>query len=239
MAHDNAASRLLDLLVKAKSIDKNTVSINAWEQLLQTKSNPALLLSRMGKMIALPEQITTLLTNSVDTSPEVVQHISNQFYTAFSSHRIIEKWESFSTRIDSHIINYLSLASKLLETQVATKKIEHNDIVKLREDLVQIIEKFRTSDLPQKLKIYIVRQLHYLILALDDYFIAGAEPILERIEATICHTAVDDEYKNFLTSHELGKTFLDCLVAAASLVTVAVGLPQLTQTFQLLLQNAN
>jgi hypothetical protein len=234
MAHDNAASRLLELLIKAKSIDTNIASIQAWEVLLQTRKNPALLLSRMGKMIALPEQIATTLTNSVDTNPGVLKHISNQFYAAFTTHKFGDKWAIFVAQIDDHITNYLALASTLLETQIATKRLEDEELAELRESFVQILEKVRSSQLPPRLKSYVVLQLHDLISALDDYFITGAEPILERIEATIGHAYIDAEYKGFLKDHELGKSLLDCLGAAANLVTVAVGIPQLAQIIQLL-----
>ncbi|SFP52521.1 hypothetical protein SAMN05216229_103116 [Geopseudomonas sagittaria] len=234
MAQDNAASRLLDLLIKAKSIDPNTASIHAWEQLLGAKNNPALLLSRMGKMIALPEQISTTLTNSTETTPGVVQHISNQLYAAFTTHKFSEKWELFINRIDTHMTNYLALASTLLETQIKTKKLDKDELQELREGFVKLLEEVRSSDLPPRLKSYVVLQLHDLVSVLDNYFITGAEPILERIEATIGHAYIDNEYKEFLKDHELGKSLLGCLGAAANLVTVAVGIPQLTQIIQLL-----
>lgn len=234
MAHDNAASRLLELLVKAKGIDPNIASIHAWDHLLDANKNPALLLSRMGKMIALPEQIATTLSNSVETSPGVVQHISQQFYVAFTAHKFGEKWDVFISRIDAHMTNYLTLASTLLETKVKTKRLEADELQGLRESFEQLLDKVRASDLPPRLKSYVVSQLHGLITALDDYFITGAEPILGAVEATIGHACFDRDYKGFLTDHELGKSLLDCLGAAANLVTVAVGIPQLTRIIQLL-----
>lgn len=234
MAHDNAASRLLELLTRAQGINPNMTSINAWEQLLDAKSNQALLLSRMGKMIALPEQIATTLSSSVDTSPGVVQHISSQLYAAFTTHKFNEKWEIFLARIDSHITNYLALASTLLETQVKTKRLEAEELQGLRDRFANLLESVRACDLPPRIKAYVVLQLHDLIATLDDYFITGAEPLLQRIEATIGHAYLDPQYKVFLKDHELGRTLLECLGAAANLVTVAVGIPQLIQLIQLL-----
>jgi hypothetical protein len=234
MAHDNAASRLLALLAKAKGIDSNTPSARAWEQILDAKNNPALLLSRIGKTIALPEQISTTLSNSVGTPPEMLQHISQQFYLAFASHKFSEKWGEFIGRIDTHVINYLGLASTLLETQAKTNQLASDEIMHLRSSFADVLERVRAADVPPRLKSYIVSQLYDLISALDDYFITGAEPILERVEATIGHAYMDAEYKNFLTNHSLGKSLLECLGAAANLVTVAVGIPQLTQLVHLL-----
>lgn len=229
MTIDNAASRLHELLTRAKAIDPNTASVHAWEQLLQAKKNPALLLSRLGKVIALPESIAATLSNSVNTAPGVISHISSQFYAAFSAHKFGEKWEVFITRIDDHMMNYLALASTLLETQIKTKRLEEGEIEGLRKSFVELLDHVRASELPPRLKSYVVLQLHDLISSLDDYFITGAEPILGRIEATIGHAYIDPEYKNFLKDHELGKSLLNCLGAAANLMTVAVGIPQLSQ----------
>jgi len=126
-------------------------------------------------------------------------------------------------------MNYLALASTLLETQIKTKRLEESEIEELRKSFVELLDHVRASELPPRLKSYVVLQLHELISSLDDYFITGAEPILERIEATIGHAYIDSEYKNFLKDHELGKSLFDCLGAAANLVTVAVGIPQLSQ----------
>lgn len=233
METDNAASRLLALLSEAKKIDPTTTSSNAWRKLLRTK-DPSLLLSRLGKMIALPEEISSTLSNSVNTSPEVLSHISRQFYSAFSAHKFSEKWESFSRQIDAHIINYLELASTLLETQAKTKRLEDGELEELRRGFTELLERTRSSDLSPRIKAYVTRQLHELISALDDYFITGAEPILERIEAAVGHAHIDAEYNGFLKDSELGKSLLNCLAAAANVVTVAVGIPQLTNLIQLL-----
>jgi hypothetical protein len=237
MATDNAASRLLELLRKAKALDQNVPSVKAWQTILETKGS-AQLLSRLGKMIALPEKISETLSNSVDTTPGVVQHISNQFYAAFSSHKFSDKWEVFVTKIDDHMMNYLALASTLLETQVKTKRLEEAELDELRQGFVDLLEKVRASQLSPRVKAYVVLQLHDLVAALDDYFITGAEPILERIEAAIGHAYVDPEYMGFLRDHELGKSLLECLSAAANLVTVAVGIPQLVHVVQLLGQGS-
>jgi hypothetical protein len=234
MGTDNAASRLLEILRRAKAIDPNTASIHAWEQVLQVKRNSSLLLSRLGKVIALPEKIAATLANSVDTAPGVVNHISSQFFAAFSSHKFGEKWEAFATKIDDHMLNYLALASSLLETHTKTKRLEDSELEDLRLSFVDILEKVRSSELKPRLKACLMLQLHDLIAAMDDYSITGAEPILERIEATIGHAYIDPEYRSFLKDHDLGKSFLECLGAAANLVTVAVGIPQLTQVIHLL-----
>lgn len=234
MDHDNPALRLLGLLNKAKTIDANKASVNAWEALLDAKSDRALLLSRMGKMLALPQQIASVLSNSVDAPPESVQHIANQLFAAFTTHKFNEKWEVFTARIDVHMLNYLALASTLLETRNPTKRLDDEELTSLRENFSNLLERIRLYEIESHLKSYIVMQLHDLIAALDDYFITGAAPILECVEATVGHAYLDPGYKSFLNDHELGQSLLQCLAAAANLVTVVVGVPQLAHIVQLL-----
>jgi hypothetical protein len=91
--------------------------------------------------------------------------------------------------------------------------------------------------LPQELKAYLARELNELQHRLRCYGITGALPVLRQVESMVGHCLVDQSYYSFLTSHELGKRLFDSLNAMAAVVTVAVGLPQLTQTIgQLLLR---
>lgn len=235
MTCDNPASRLLALLTTAKEIDGNIQSSQAWARLLDAKGNQALLLSRMGKLLQLPNEVTVRLSNAAGVQPQIVSHISSQFYAAFTAHRFREKWAEFTSQIDSHILNYLDLASNLLEAQTETKQLESDELEKLRANFTEVLERVRGANITQSLKAYVVLQLHALITTLDDYFISGAEPILRQIEATVGHAYVDPTYKDFLQKHELGKSLLGCLAAAANMVTVVVGIPQLEQVVRQLL----
>lgn len=192
----------------------------------------------MGKLLQLPNEVTVKLSNAAGVQPQIVSHISSQFYAAFAAHKFSEKWSEFTNRIDSHILNYLGLASNLFEAQTETKQLESDDLEKLRADFTELLERVRGANITPRLKAYVVLQLHALITTLDDYFITGTEPILRQIEATVGHANVDPTYKDFLQDHELGKSLLGCLAAAANMVTVVVGIPQLEQVVRHLLTHA-
>jgi hypothetical protein len=234
MKNDNSAARLLAILERARKINPNTTCQAAWDALLDAQNDSSKLLSRMGKMIALPEQITSTLSNSSGVNSELLAHISDQFRSAFTYQKTNDKWSEFTTRIDAHLINYLGLASSLLEMQTQTKILSDEEINKLRQNFSDLLEEIRQNNISPRLKAYITQQIYGILSALDDYFITGAEPIMHKIESTVGHALVDKEYKNFLTSEELGKSLLDCLSAAANLVTVAVGIPQIAQLFHLI-----
>ena len=88
------------------------------------------------------------------------------------------------------------------------------------------------SDIEDSLKTYVARALRKILTAIDEYKLGGAQPILESVEQAVGHAMVDPRYKSFLTDADLGKRVLDLLQAAGGLVTVATGLPVLTQAAQ-------
>lgn len=67
-----------------------------------------------------------------------------------------------------------------------------------------------------------------MIVSIDKYRLTGALPLLDAIDTTIGHAFLENGYKSFLTDTELGKRLLDTLGSMANVVTVAVGIPQLT-----------
>ena len=93
------------------------------------------------------------------------------------------------------------------------------------------------SDFPDEIKNYLVRGLQRIIVAVDEYRISGAAPILDAMEITLGHAFFDAEYRRALTNTDIGRTIVDVLASVASSITIAVGLPQLPETFQLLLGN--
>ena len=92
------------------------------------------------------------------------------------------------------------------------------------------------DDLATDLRHYLARALRNLVIAIDEYELTGATPILESIEQTVGHVMVDAEYKSFLRDSELGKRVFNALQAASGIVTIAVGMPALTQAVQQLLK---
>lgn len=238
MELDNSAYRLYKILETAKSIKPQSNNLYAWGELLQVNNDKALLLSRMGKMLELPKEISDSLNNVGSADSDTTAHISSQLFTAFTKQRFDLQWETFSNKIDNHVLSYLKLASSLLESQSKTSRIDEQKLEQLHEDILSLIHEFKHSiDLNSRLKSYIVNQLHKIILLIDDYFITGGQPILHQVEATVGHAFIDSEYKEFLKEKDLGKKLLDCLHIAASLTTVAVGFPEISNSIQLILEN--
>ena len=143
-------------------------------------------------------------------------------------------WDSFINNIDAHTLTYLKMASSLLQAKSNTRLIADTDLASIREKLDEILVEILSSDLPEEVRRYLVRNLRKIVGSIDEYRLTGALPLLDAVESTLGHAAVDKQYKSFLTDTELGKRLLDTLGSMANVVTVAVGLPQFTQAIALL-----
>lgn len=236
MNNDNPAARLLSLLVKGKAIPPNTNCRTAWQQLLGVSGNDksALLMSRLGKIMELPEQTILALQDGFPHQSNTWSHWEKQVNTGFMVQNLNANWDSFINHIDDHSINYLRMSSDLLQAKTTIKNIADEEINSVREKINQIYEETLNSELPDEVKKYLVRYLRKILTGIDEYHLTGALPLLEAVDTMVGHAMVDAGYKSFLQDTELGKKILDTLGAMANVVTVAVGIPQLSQAIVLL-----
>ncbi|MFZ2301579.1 MAG: hypothetical protein WAW10_06890 [Gallionella sp.] len=126
------------------------------------------------------------------------------------------------------------MTADLLQTKANTKLIADDEIQGIREKISAIYEEILNSELPDEIKKYLTRHLRKIQTGIDEYYLTGAIPLLETMETMVGHTAVDKSYREFLRDTDLGKKILDTLSSMANVVTVAVGIPQLSQAIALI-----
>ena len=234
MNYDNPAARLLAILEKGKAQPGTAKCRSVWEGLLEVQGDEALLMSRVGKVM----ELTQLAVEAIrDASPETGDswsHWAIQVNAAFMVQNMHATWDTFIGNIDSHTISYLRISSSLLQARSNTKLIAGSELASVRSTLEALITEVLESSESAEVKRYLLRSIRQIVSAIDEYRLGGALPVLDAIESAVGHVVVDKEYKNFLVNTELGKRVFDTLSATANLVTVAVGLPQLTQAIALL-----
>lgn len=229
MEYDNPAARLLSILSEGKKIAVGDPCRRSWAKLLETReSDAALLVSRIGKLMGLPQDIIDQTIELYPGQPPTWQHWSSQVNTAFSTQNLNGQWQTFIQHIDGHTITYLTMSASLLESKSSIKQLDMSRINELRKTVSDLINNVINSDAEASLKKYIVHHLRKILNAIDEYKITGALPILDAVESTIGHAYLDQDYKSYLTGTEMGKQILDTLGAVANLVTIAVGIPVIT-----------
>lgn len=239
MHTDNPAGRLLHLLTEGRNLNTNLVCKNAWAELLDIEDaeNLALLMSRLGKVMELPEQIINLIKLHYPNQQNSHSHWSQKVNTAFAAQNLHGNWGQFIQQIDNHTINYLSMSVDLLDSKEMTKVLSDDELSDIYDSIHELKSTIIDTDLDDNFKKYIIRYLTKIMIAIEEYKITGALPIVESIESLFGHAFVDDNYRKNIKETEYGKHLVNILGSVASVVTIAVGLPELPNTFKLLLES--
>jgi hypothetical protein len=232
MQFDNPAARLLEILVQGKKRPADEVCRVAWGKVLGTNHGDlALLVSRIGKVMALPQETIDLTTELLPGEPPTWEHWASQVNQAFSVQNLNGQWSTFIGQIDGHTINYLRLSASVLASKAELRTLAPEAITGLRQQVALLLSEVLESEIAPEIKKYVVHHLRKILTCIEEYTITGALPLLDAVESPIGHAYLDEGYKNFLTSTEIGRRVLDTLAATANVVTVAVGIPQLSQVF--------
>ena len=121
MNYDNPAARLLSIIEQGKKIDVNNNCRAAWQALLSVKNNNPLLMSRLGRVMELPELTIGALKEMFPQQGDTWSYWEGQVNNAFMSQDLNSTWNSFIGKIDHHSITYLRMASDLLQAKSNTK----------------------------------------------------------------------------------------------------------------------
>ena len=230
MVSDNPAARLLKILSDGKKIPATNKCKEGWAKLLMVKDleSPDLMM-KLGMVMTLPSTIIKDIQEHYPSQHNSHTHWSNKVNTAFSKQNLNGQWNEFIGHIDTHKIQYLSMTADLLDMKESTKIMSAEELTGLRESIQSALEEAINTNLDPDFKNYIVHYLNKIIIAIDEYRILGIKPILESIESTLGHSFLDVKYREELMTGEFGKKLTATLSAAASIVTIAVGLPQLPE----------
>lgn len=238
MKADNSAERLLTLLAEGKRKEEGMACRRAWGELLGVpKSDSVLLTSQIGKVMMLPGQIVRDLQDSLPNGGNTWSHWAGQVSSAFARQNLDAPWKTFIEHIDDHTLTYLRLSADILSTSKKIAAIDPEAINETRKKISDCLDEVLASGIDKNVKAQIARHLRAVIDALDDYQIFGAQPILDAVEVVAGHTHFDEKYFHFLKDTDVGKSIHEALTAAANLVTVAVGVPQLVHTALLIAQS--
>lgn len=232
MEYDNPAARLLAVLEAGKIVPVGDPCSAVWAHLLDAPNGSGLLMSRLGKLMDLPEQIiSSMKERDFKDKSRYWAHWSYQVNLAFGSQNLKSDWNSFISYIDDNTISGLGMTSELLKLKTNTTLISSEHLTDFKVELENILESVIESSQPTEVKNYLVRQIRRLIVSIDEYRLTGALPILEHIEAAAGHTLFDPQYKTFVNDNTLGIRFVEILSVISNVVTVATGLPSLSNSF--------
>ncbi|MBF0676017.1 hypothetical protein [Pseudomonas sp.] len=237
MIGDNPAARLLAILELGIQQDQNIKCRDVWRKLLNVgQGEDALLISRLGKIMELPEQTIQIIRKDLPNQGNTYKHWSAQIHKAFSEQNLNSAWQTFRHHIDTHTITYLRLTADLIQMKSSTSILAIESIQELKSKIDQLLSDVLSSELDPEVKQHIARYLQKILISIDEYRISGALPIIESVEGAFGHAFFDENYRQAMATTEIGAKIVSVLSALASAVTVALGAPQIPQAFQLLIE---
>lgn len=231
MENFNSAKRLLNILQDCKNLEASPLSAKeAWKKVFNIQDeNDVLLFSRIGKLMQLEQDVLNDIQEYYPHLVENQKQWTSQLNTAFSRLNFQEKFNKFTSLIDVHIINYLSMASDLLATKEYIK-IEINELEKFKNEIIALIEEVFSSEINIKVKHFIIKNLNELLSAIEEFNITGVEPIFEKIESFVGHALYDKNYKEVMSKQPVGQKIWGILNAFAVMFTLANEIPKLPDT---------
>lgn len=236
MIGDNPAARLLAILEEGMKHPQKESCRRVWQQLLGVdNSSEALLIARLGKVMELPNQTVEILRRGFPNQSTTYEHWAKQIGKGFSLQNLDSEWHSFRAHIDQHTLTYLRLTADLINTKEPSQALEEKTIVSLRERVNNLLAEALAWDVDEDVRKFAVRILQRLLVALDEYTISGAVPLMDAVEIAFGHANFDIKYRERVTSSTFGEKFVQFLSAVAASVTIVLGAPQLPDQFQLML----
>lgn len=229
MTYDNPPARLHAILSAGLQADRAKPCRQVWAELLAVPVNDSnMLFSCLGKTMTLPNESMELISSHFPNLLDSAALWREPIEAAFINQQIGGKWESFIQHINPYCVPQLATLAELIHTKLGALLAEDSAVSDLIEQLAKTIAEIKTSDLPDELKLYVLRELGNLKLTLSEYRITGSSPAIRQAEAMVGHMHRDRGFLDFLTNHETGKRVLDHLNAVVGVLTVYVAVAQIS-----------
>lgn len=240
---DNPARRLLTILTKAKLIPTNENTFSAWREIFDLSNDTDIkdILMKIGKLYKLVGEVNEFIRVTAPNSLEDNNYWTTQvlqFLAQSSSGRL---WADSIYYIDDHTIKYLKMTAQIIDFNLDKnqnnhlKNLDTNKIKDINGSIKKLYEEVLNSDLNEQLKISVLKYLSRLIQTLEEYWITGSEAVLEAIELTIGHMAVDSKYREFMTKEPLGSSIMQKVGDVIIIMTAAKGFLEIIEKTNILL----
>jgi len=221
---ENPAERLLHIIEEGKKHAGGRVNKSVWMDLLNVPDDhEPILLSRIGKTMALIGEISEALTSLDDINPDRYLGWVPTISAAFSEQNLNGHWITFIGKINDHTINYLSNTADILGSQGFNKSFDINEIQNISESIAEIITEIKSSDLPENVKVYMVSKLREILLAIDEYQITGAGPIIQVVESVFGHMVLNQEFRDCSKENPAASKFWDVMGKIVLVTTFVIG----------------
>ncbi|MEX2373987.1 MAG: hypothetical protein WD942_00150 [Dehalococcoidia bacterium] len=219
MSTGNPASRLLEIAREARSLKEGINARQAWALTFGTGEDFALLMTRMGEAMMLVKEALEELDRRFPDQHETHQHWVTKVSQAFLADGLGGSWKTIQEHFDRHTINYLTMASNLLDQPRDGESMRPEQVVSMRERLEAFLEEVGDSSMSEASKEIINHHVSQILEALDERGINSREAVEDAIHRTMGKAAMDSHIREDLQKSGMGKK----LYEAAMFVYATIG----------------
>lgn len=208
----NPASRLLEIAKATKELKEGINAHVGWSTVFNTGDNRSLLMSRMGEAMMLTEKALDELDRRFPSQHGVHQHWVNKVSQAFLADGFGGQWKAVQQHFDAHTINYLTMASNLLDQPREGESMRPEQVASMRERLGAFLDDLGESEMSEESKEVIRHHVHQVLNALDDRGVNSREEVENAVHMTMGKAAMDEEVRKDLATSGMGKRLRDAMV---------------------------
>jgi|GEM_PF-3323403 len=240
MKLDNPAARLLSILEKGLEHKDTENCREVWCNLLETKpGDNATLMGRIGKVMSLSTDIMESLNNVGVVKVERYLHWVAPIEKAFISNNLNGNWQGFRAHINGHVINYLSMTSDLLSHKRPESVLDKSTLDSILDNTRALIDEVRESELPEKIKEFMIKHLYKVCLSVEEHVINGTESVSNAVETAFGYGVLNSEAVELAKTNPTAKKFWQNMANIALVVSISTGIQQLAPPIIKLLPDVN
>lgn len=186
---NNPTGRLLDLMIKVKTLPDATKTRSAWATILGCdETDTGHLLHSIARLINLVEEAKAATRMHVPGDPRLYLAPFPAIETMLSRLSFESTWNNSKLLITDTVISGLEFGSHHLAFYYPEKSLDNEHLKRLIESVDSLLEECINADIPKELKQLFAHNLNSLRQSLTSYRISGAQGLqeeLDRIAGTV------------------------------------------------------
>ncbi|WP_323148325.1 hypothetical protein [Pseudomonas oryzihabitans] len=225
---DNAATRVLAILLKTKEANEDASCLTVWKYALETEDDIAVL-GKIGKFLVQSNQAAEDIKRHFPNQSDSATYWQNQILVGMQNTSLSQRWAHFTVYIDNHVINYLQAHSALLSAVHGNPKLSSDSLSNLERLLNESLGEIRNSTLTSKTKLILSKKIIETIESINDYKILGFEEVFDNLTSLAGNIAFlpneeklvlkeNSAYEKITSAVKIGLEAYECAEKVASIM---------------------
>lgn len=231
---DNPAGRLFLILQKAKKINDQVKTKEAWAEIFGVENeNRAEILRKLGEVNQIPATIREKIYSLDNVNHELALKRLGKVETALSKINFNAIWKNFKDAIDEATMLSIEYCSDILSRNFKKKVLEKNDLENVQKRVQEFKKELSEIEIDLELHRFIYEKLSEIERAIFDYELTGSAAIKKEVESALGSSFLNTELLK--RDEKMTKKFFEFIGYVSSIVHLTEYGPLLKEQITLLI----